>query len=68
MYVLAYAEDFFSNRHSRVEFVAFEYRIASLAWLRSKIEKGVDSELAALDDTERPLHFPTPRTSRPVDR
>ena len=48
MYIPAYAEEYFSSRHSRIEFLAFEHRVASLAWLQSKIEKGVDLELSEL--------------------
>ncbi|MCX5321819.1 hypothetical protein [Streptomyces sp. NBC_00120] len=51
MYVLAYAGDYFSSRHSRIEFISFEYRVASLAWLRTKIEKDVDSEVSELRAT-----------------
>lgn len=47
-YVLAYGDEYFASRHSRVEFVSFEYRVSSLAWLRSKITKSVDVELAEL--------------------
>jgi hypothetical protein len=31
--VLAYGDEYFISRHSRIEFVSFEYRISSLAWL-----------------------------------
>ncbi|MFD9432704.1 hypothetical protein [Streptomyces sp. NPDC060002] len=47
-YVRAYGDEYFISRHSRIEFVSFEYRISSLAWLRSKITKSVDVELAEL--------------------
>ncbi|WP_329159099.1 hypothetical protein OHA63_24285 [Streptomyces anulatus] len=33
---------------SRIEFISFEHRVASLAWLSSKIEKNVDLELSEL--------------------
>ncbi|WP_158718297.1 hypothetical protein [Streptomyces albus] len=48
MYIPARAEEYFSSRHSRIEFISFEHRVASLAWLRSKIEKGIDLELSEL--------------------
>ncbi|MFI1735188.1 hypothetical protein ACH40E_39415 [Streptomyces acidicola] len=47
-YVLAHGDEYFTSRHSRIEFVSFEYRISSLAWLRGRITKSVDVELAEL--------------------
>ncbi|MFF2566721.1 hypothetical protein [Streptomyces sp. NPDC058084] len=47
-YLLAYGEEYFVSRRGRIEFVDFEYRLSSLAWLRDKIAKSVDEELAEL--------------------
>ncbi|NED88511.1 hypothetical protein G3I76_51605, partial [Streptomyces sp. SID11233] len=48
MYISAHAAEYFSSRHSRIEFISFEHRVASLAWLSSRIEKSVDLELSEL--------------------
>lgn len=49
-YLPAYAEDYFWAQHHRIEYVVFEQRIASLAWLHNKITSGVDTELAELQE------------------
>ncbi|MFC8274325.1 hypothetical protein ACFUJR_17700 [Streptomyces sp. NPDC057271] len=47
-YLLAYGDEYFVSRHNRIEFVDFEYRLSSLAWLRAKIAKSIDAELTEL--------------------
>lgn len=41
-------DDYFFSVHGRVEFIVFEYRVASLAWLRDRTVRSVDAELAEL--------------------
>ncbi|AQU68155.1 hypothetical protein [Streptomyces niveus] len=52
-YLPTYAEEYFLARHHRIEYVAFEQRIASLAWLHNKITSGVDTELAEMQEMRR---------------
>ncbi|MFE2970736.1 hypothetical protein ACFXKC_45445 [Streptomyces sp. NPDC059340] len=52
-YLPAYADDYFWAQHHRIEYVVFEQRIASLAWLHNKITSGVDTELAELQEMRR---------------
>ncbi|WP_431969115.1 hypothetical protein [Actinacidiphila sp. bgisy160] len=52
-YVLDYEGEYFFSRHDRVEFVVFGYRIASLAWLRSRMTETVDGDLARMRETRR---------------
>lgn len=44
-------DDYFSSVHGRVEFIVFEYRVASLAWLRDRTVRSIDAELAELRTT-----------------
>ena len=46
--VLDLGDDYFFSTHGRVEFIAFEYRVASLAWLRDRTVHSIDAELAEL--------------------
>jgi hypothetical protein len=52
-YLLDHGDDYFSSRYGRVEFIAFEYRIASLAWLRDRTVTSVDIELAEMQATRK---------------
>jgi len=49
--VLELGDDYFFSVHGRVEFIVFEYRVVSLAWLRDRTVQSVDSELAELRAT-----------------
>ncbi|WP_328508352.1 hypothetical protein OG981_53445 [Streptomyces mirabilis] len=49
--VLDLGDDYFFSVHGRVEFIVFEYRVASLAWLRDRTVHSVDAELAELRAT-----------------
>ncbi|MHC3475300.1 hypothetical protein ACYF6T_42470 [Streptomyces sp. 7R007] len=46
--VFELGDDYFVSAHGRVEFIVFEYRVASLAWLRDRTVRSVDAELAEL--------------------
>ncbi|MBX9363941.1 hypothetical protein [Streptomyces sp. WAC04114] len=48
-----FSEDYFVSLHGRIEFLPFEDRVASLAWLRDRIAQSIDSELAEPCATRR---------------
>ncbi|MFD5520711.1 hypothetical protein [Streptomyces sp. NPDC127066] len=49
--ILELGDDYFFSLHGRVEFIVFEYRVASLAWLRDRTLQSVESELAEVRAT-----------------
>ncbi|WP_405673669.1 hypothetical protein [Streptomyces sp. NBC_01530] len=49
--VLDLGDDYFFSVHGRVEFIVFEYRVASLVWLRDRTVHTIDTELAELRAT-----------------
>ncbi|MGW3738008.1 hypothetical protein [Streptomyces sp. NPDC005148] len=52
-YVLDHGDDYFASQYGRADFIPFAYRVASLAWLHSRIAESVDIEVAELKDQRR---------------
>ncbi|WP_405539130.1 hypothetical protein [Streptomyces antimycoticus] len=52
-WVLEHGEDYFSSLYGRVDFMPFEYRVASLSWLRERIGGSVDLEVAELREARK---------------
>ncbi|MCQ8195469.1 hypothetical protein [Streptomyces rugosispiralis] len=52
-YVLDHGEGYFSSLYGRADFMPFEYRVASLGWLRERIGRSVDLEVAELREARK---------------
>ncbi|WP_405593857.1 hypothetical protein OG741_37610 [Streptomyces sp. NBC_01410] len=52
-YVIDHGDDYFSSLYGRADFIPFEHRLASLAWLRDRIDMSVNLDLAELREERK---------------